>query len=36
VSDDGLLALARTLDLGVLRRECARRETSDGTVVYEP
>ncbi|MBN1774548.1 MAG: sel1 repeat family protein [Deltaproteobacteria bacterium] len=36
VPDDRLLELARTPDLGALRRECARRETADGTAVYEP
>ena len=35
VSDDRLLELARALELAALRRECARREAADGTVLYE-
>lgn len=35
VPDERLLALARTLDLGTLRRECARRETADDRPIYE-
>ncbi|NMC70486.1 MAG: sel1 repeat family protein [Myxococcales bacterium] len=35
VPDDRLLALARSMDPGVLRRECARRETADHRPVYE-